>query len=297
MKKQFATLKKSTKLKKQKQPAKNVFLRKKTQIHKLTKINSRKIILEDKLVSLTGATPDVKQYIIELFGVKKSYFSGVETKALDNVDFKIKHGDFLAIVGPSGSGKTTLLNIVSGLDKVNEGDVFVLGKNLTLLKENHLTLFRRDFVGFIFQQYNLLSNLTAWENVEIGAHLCSKKRRDQISIKEIFDLIGMADQTKKYPWEMSGGQQQRVAIARALAKAPLILFADEPTGALDEAMGRRVLSLMKKINEKYQTTFIIVTHDLEIASICNTIVHVKNGKIEKYETNAHPQTPEDITWQ
>lgn len=250
---------------------------------------------ERKLVALTGFKPDTAKNVIELSGVSKSYFtSDVETKVLNGIDLKIRFGDFVAILGPSGSGKTTLLNIISGLDVADAGDVVVLGYNLSLLKDAQLTKFRRDHIGFIFQQYNLLSNLTAKENVEVGAYLCPKQSRNRYQIKEIFQVIEMLQHMNKYPHQMSGGEQQRVAIARALAKAPTILFGDEPTGALDEKMGRKVLSILKEINRRYHTTFIIVTHDLAIASTCNTIIHVKNGQIEKQEHNPHPVSPANI---
>ncbi|AXK50691.1 ABC transporter ATP-binding protein [Spiroplasma alleghenense] len=255
-----------------------------------------KEILEGKIVSTTGVKPEVDKNVIELVNVRKSYVTGdVETPVLKGVDIKFKKGNFIVILGPSGSGKTTLLNLISGLDKTSEGDVFVLGSNLSLLKDSHLTKFRRDNVGFIFQQYNLLANLTAKENAEVGENLSRNKNKD-MTIEDIFETIGMKEQMNKYPHQMSGGQQQRVSIARALAKNPDILFGDEPTGALDEEMGRKVLEILIQVNQKYKTTVIIVTHNPNIADIANTVVHVRNGLIDDIKQNAKPKKPSEIDW-
>nr|WP_258267089.1 ABC transporter ATP-binding protein [Spiroplasma poulsonii] len=214
---------------------------------------------------------------------------------MKGIDLKLEKGDFIVILGPSGSGKTTLLNIISGLDKVSSGDVFVIGYNLSLLKDVDLTKFRRDNIGFIFQQYNLLTNLTAKENAEVGENLSKNKNKD-MTIKDIFETIGMEEQMNKYPHQMSGGQQQRVSIARALAKNPDILFGDEPTGALDEEMGRKVLEILVDVNKKYRTTVIIVTHNPNIADIANTVIHVRNGLIDQIKKNTHPKKPSEIDW-
>ncbi|ASP27789.1 ABC transporter ATP-binding protein [Spiroplasma corruscae] len=256
---------------------------------------SKKILLGD-IVTTTDNKPDTDKYVIELFGVRKWYQTGdILTPVLRGVDLKIEKGKFIVILGPSGSGKTTLLNTISGLDKSSEGDIFVLGNNLSLLKDSHLTKFRRENVGFIFQQYNLLSNLTAKENAEVGENL-SKRKENKMSLVDIFKTIGMEDQMNKYPHQMSGGQQQRVSIARALAKSPEILFGDEPTGALDEEMGRRVLEILVDIKNKYKTTIIIVTHNPNISEIGDTVIHVKNGLIDDIRNNANPKKPSDIDW-
>ncbi|AGM24605.1 ABC transporter ATP-binding protein [Spiroplasma chrysopicola] len=260
-----------------------------------TKQYSKKI-LKGEIVSTTGATPNTDKYVIELVNVKKAYITGeVETPVLKGIDLSLEKGDFIVILGPSGSGKTTLLNVISGLDKVNSGDVFVLGYNLSLLKDVDLTKFRRDHVGFIFQQYNLLTNLTAKENAEVGENLSKSKEKD-LTIQDIFKTIGMEEQMNKYPHQMSGGQQQRVSIARALAKNPDILFGDEPTGALDEEMGRKVLEILVDVNKKYKTTVIIVTHNPNIADIANTVIHVRNGLIDQIKRNDKPKRPSDIDW-
>lgn len=262
---------------------------------KLTKKYS-KYILKGNIITTTGYQPNINKYIIELYNVKKSYITReIETSVLKGINLKLKKSSFIVIFGPSGSGKTTLLNIISGLDKVTSGDVFVVGYNLSLLKDSDLTKFRRDNVGFIFQQYNLLTNLTAKENAEVGENLSKNKNKD-MSINDIFYTIGMEEQMNKYPYQMSGGQQQRVSIARALAKNPNILFGDEPTGALDEEMGRKVLEILISVNKKYKTTIIIVTHNYNIAYIADTIIYVKNGLIDKIQYNDKPKNPNDINW-
>ncbi|ALA98556.1 ABC transporter ATP-binding protein [Spiroplasma kunkelii CR2-3x] len=262
---------------------------------KQTKLYSKRI-LKGEIISTTNSKLDTSKYVIELVDVKKSYITGeVETPVLKGINLKLEKGDFIVILGPSGSGKTTLLNIISGLDKVSSGDVFVIGYNLSLLKDVDLTKFRRDNVGFIFQQYNLLTNLTAKENAEVGENLSKNKNKD-MTIKDIFETIGMEEQMNKYPHQMSGGQQQRVSIARALAKNPNILFGDEPTGALDEEMGRKVLEILVDVNKKYKTTVIIVTHNSNIADIANTVIHVRNGIIDQIKKNIHPKKPSEIDW-
>lgn len=276
-------------------PAVKEFKQKLKEQKKQTKLYSKRI-LKGEIISTTNSKPDRSKYVIELVNVKKSYITGeVETPVLKGINLKLEKGDFIVILGPSGSGKTTLLNIISGLDKVSNGDVFVIGYNLSLLKDVDLTKFRRDNVGFIFQQYNLLTNLTAKENAEVGENLSKNKNKD-MTIKNIFETIGMEEQMNKYPHQMSGGQQQRVSIARALAKNPDILFGDEPTGALDEEMGRKVLEILVDVNKKYKTTVIIVTHNPNIADIANTVIHVRNGLIDQIKKNTHPKKPSEIDW-
>lgn len=261
----------------------------------LTNKYSKDILNKGHIITTQNYKPNLDKHIIELKNVQKSYITGdLETPVLKGIDIKLDKSDFIVILGPSGSGKTTFLNIISGLDKASQGDVFVLGSNLSLLKNSHMTKFRRRTVGFVFQQYNLLTNLTAKENAEVGENLSSKK--NGMSIDEIFETIGMKDQMHKYPHQMSGGQQQRVSIARALAKNPDILFADEPTGALDEEMGRKVLEILVKVNKEYKTTVIVVTHNPNIAKIANTVIHIKNGIIDNLEHNANPADPQTIEW-
>nr|WP_106078763.1 ATP-binding cassette domain-containing protein [Mesoplasma coleopterae]AVN62722.1 hypothetical protein CG000_00120 [Mesoplasma coleopterae] len=262
----------------------------------LTNKYSKGILSEGTIVTTTNCRPNTLEHIIELKDVKKSYITGdLETPILKGIDVKLDKGDFIVILGPSGSGKTTFLNVISGLDKATEGDVFILGSNLSLLKDSHLTKFRRRNVGFIFQQYNLLTNLTSKENAEVGQNLANKNKQG-MSIEEIFETIGMKEQMNKYPHQMSGGQQQRVSIARALAKNPEILFADEPTGALDEEMGRKVLEILVKVNREQKTTVVVVTHNPNIAKIANTVIHIKNGLIDSLEKNSKPADPKTIEW-
>ncbi|SYV96649.1 ABC transporter, ATP-binding protein, partial [Mycoplasma putrefaciens] len=262
---------------------------------KLTSKYSKDILNKGFVVTTQNHVPNLDKHIIELKNVKKSYITGdLETPVLKGIDIKLDKSDFIVILGPSGSGKTTFLNIISGLDKASEGDVFILGSNLSLLKDSHMTKFRRRTVGFVFQQYNLLTNLTSKENAEVGENLA--KSKGGMTIEEIFETIGMKEQMNKYPHQMSGGQQQRVSIARALAKNPDILFADEPTGALDEEMGRKVLEILVKVNREYKTTIIVVTHNPNIAKIANTVIHIRNGVIDKLERNPNPADPKTIDW-
>ncbi|WP_425381655.1 ABC transporter ATP-binding protein [Spiroplasma endosymbiont of Polydrusus pterygomalis] len=272
-----------------------LFKDKQKEIKKLTKAHSREI-LAGKIISITNNIPNTNTNVIELFDVKKSYLTGdLEYEVLKGVNLKIKLGDFVVILGPSGSGKTTLLNIISGLDKANTGDVFVAGYNLSLLKDSHLTKFRRDNVGFIFQQYNLLTNLTARENAEVGENLAKNKNKN-MTIDDIFKVIELDEHMNKFPSQLSGGQQQRVSIGRALAKNPTILFCDEPTGALDEEMGRKVLEILLDVNHEYKTSIIMVTHNPNFQYVANTVINVKNGKIISIKNNEKPMKPSDINW-
>ncbi len=257
---------------------------------------SKKILKGDVITTTTKEKPNLAKYDIELFNVKKSYISGdLETPVLKGLDLKITKGGFVVILGPSGCGKTTLLNLISGLDKATEGDVCVLGHNLSLMRDVDLTKLRRKYLGFVFQQYNLLTNLTARENAEVGGNLASKKSK-LYTIDEIFETIGMTPQKHKYPHQLSGGEQQRVSIARALAKNPRILFGDEPTGALDEKMGRIVLKILLEINRKYKTTIILVTHNPFIAEIADIVCHVREGRIDEIKYNKERKSPDEIDW-
>ncbi|WP_342262805.1 MULTISPECIES: ABC transporter ATP-binding protein [unclassified Spiroplasma] len=262
---------------------------------KMTKACSKRI-LKGEIISTLGYKPDLKKFIIELHNVEKSYVMGeIEYKVLKGIDLKISCGEFVVILGPSGSGKTTLLNIISGLDKASTGDVFVDGHNLTLLKNRHLTDFRCNYVGFVFQNYNLLDTLSAKENAEVGENLAKNKKR-VMTLEEIFASIGMSAEMDKKPSQLSGGQQQRVSIARAIAKNPSILFCDEPTGALDEEMGRKVLEILLDINKKEKTTIVTVTHNPNIAQLADIVIHVRNGIIDELKVNKDPKKPKDIKW-
>lgn len=227
--------------------------------------------------------------IIDLYNVRKSYLSGqVITEVLKGVSFQIKKGEFAVLFGKSGSGKSTLLNIISGLDRASEGEVVVSDNNLTYYTNSKLTKFRREKISFIFQNYNLLQNLNGYDNVLTGAYL--QKNKDKVlDIDELFKEFEIENIKYKYPSQMSGGQQQRISILRALSKNADIIFADEPTGALDEKTSKIVIKALKYINQKYKTTIIIVSHDPSIAKTCNKIIKLSDGLIESIEINENPE--------
>lgn len=216
----------------------------------------------------------------------------VPTTALEHISFALKKGEILIILGPSGSGKTTLLNVLSGLDTVDSGHVFFQGKDIARWNDRKLTRFRKQNVGFIFQTYNLLEHLNVYENILVGAQLGGNRN----SIESIMETIGLTTHKGKYMHELSGGEQQRVSIARALAKQPLLMFCDEPTGALDEKTGKDVLESLVEANEKYHTTMVIVTHNPGIAYIGDRVVHVNSGKIASIEENKQRMNPKEIPW-
>ena len=233
--------------------------------------------------------------VLKLKNVSKKYKYGDQVvKALDNVNLDIKSGEIIVILGPSGAGKTTLLNVLSGLDRPTDGSIIFEGKDIAKYSEAKITKFRKDNLGFIFQTYNLLENLNVYENVLVGASL--GKNRDKKHINKIIDVVGLKNHTKKYMHELSGGEQQRVSIARAIVKNPKIMFADEPTGALDEKTGKKVLETLVRINEKLKTTMIIVTHNPGIAKIGDRVLHVNSGKIDNIIVNDKRAKPSDIPW-
>ncbi|WP_051619133.1 ABC transporter ATP-binding protein [[Mycoplasma] collis] len=226
--------------------------------------------------------------IIDIQNVYKSYLSGsVVTQVLKGINFTIKKGEFAVLFGKSGSGKSTLLNIISGLDRASDGEVIVANNNLTYYSNAKLTKFRREKVSFIFQSYNLLQNLTGYDNVLTGAYL-QKDKNKILNIKNLFKEFEIDEIKYKYPSQMSGGQQQRISILRALAKNADIIFADEPTGALDEKTSKIVIRQLKYINKKYKTTIIMVSHDPSIAKMCDKVIKLSDGKIEKIEINENP---------
>ena len=226
--------------------------------------------------------------MIQLENVYKSYG---QTKVLKGIDLQIQDQDDVVILGPSGSGKSTLLNVLSGLEKVDEGHILIQGQDLSLLTDAQLTAFRREKIVFIFQQYYLLPNLTVRQNVKMGADLANNH-----DFLQIIEDLGLGDKLDKYPSELSGGEQQRVSIARALAKKPEILFLDEPTGALDEETGHKILDYIWKLKEKLDFTLIMVTHNQNIADMARTIIRVNSGKITEVVTNDQPQTAYEIGW-
>ena len=226
--------------------------------------------------------------MIELKGVRKSYGAN---EVLKGIDLRIEKQDYLVILGASGSGKSTLLNILSGLEKTDQGEVLYDGTNIASLSESQLTKFRKDNIAFIFQQYYLLQELTVEQNVKMGAHFA--KNQDYLPIIE---AMGLKEKLHQYPSELSGGEQQRVAIARALAKKPKVLFLDEPTGALDEATGRQILSYIAQMKKELGFTLVMVTHNEHIAQLANTVVRVNSGQIQDIVVNEEPKSVEEIGW-
>ena len=226
--------------------------------------------------------------MIELKGVRKYYGAN---EVLKGIDLRIEEQDYLVILGASGSGKSTLLNILSGLEKPDQGEVLYDGENIASLSESQLTKFRKEKVAFIFQQYYLLQELTVEQNVKMGAHLA--KNQDYLPIIE---AMGLKEKIHQYPSELSGGEQQRVAIARALAKKPKVLFLDEPTGALDEATGRQILSYIAQMKKELGFTLVMVTHNEHIAQLANTVVRVNSGQIQDIVVNEEPKSVEEIGW-
>jgi len=226
-------------------------------------------------------------------GLKKIYKSGeVETPALNGVNLDIEEGELIVALGPSGSGKTTLLNIFGGLDTATEGQLLWDGKDISKYSQQELTLFRRDNVGFIFQSYNLLPNLTVRENVESGARLS----KNPLDINKIINTVGLSDKKDKFPYQLSGGEQQRVSIARAIAKNPKILFCDEPTGALDEKNSKIVLSMLQKINKSTDTTIFMITHNLGIADMAHRVLKMNDGRIVETKMNSSIIDAAEIRW-
>lgn len=230
--------------------------------------------------------------MIEAKEIKKNYGSSeIKTEVLKGIDLQIADGDFIVILGASGSGKSTLLNCLSGLERVDNGSIKYDGVDITKLSDKALTKFRKYNIGFIFQQYYLLPNMTVEKNIRMGADLAENN-----NYKEIIKAVGLEEKIKKYPSELSGGEQQRVSVARALAKKPKVLFLDEPTGALDEMTGRQVLDYICKLHKEYGFTVIMVTHNSNIADIANTVIKMNSGKIEEIITNKTQKTAYEIGW-
>ncbi len=235
-------------------------------------------------------------HIIDIRNVRKYYVNGTNAEyILKKLNIRIKTGEIFVILGASGSGKTTLLNIISGLIDASSGDVIVQNKNLFIMNEKNKIKFRADNVSFVFQSYNLIPSLTVEENIKVGASL-RPKNTEKISIKEIMKLLDLTDQKNKYPFQLSGGQNQRVSIGRALSKNPKILFADEPTGALDEERGKEALKFLVDINEKYGTTIIMVTHNPNFKWIGDTTLKIHDGEVESLTHNKKRVAPRNIKW-
>ncbi|MEE0015035.1 MAG: ABC transporter ATP-binding protein [Bacilli bacterium] len=230
---------------------------------------------------------------IELKNISKTYQAGeVEIKALNNVSFEIEKGELVCILGPSGAGKTTCLNILGGMDNATSGKLIVDGREITKLKGRHMITYRRNDIGFVFQFYNLVQNLTAKENVELAVQLC----KDHLNPTTILKKVGLGNRLDNFPSQLSGGEQQRVAIARAIAKNPKLLLCDEPTGALDYKTGKQILKLLEDTCRKEQMTVIIITHNGAIAPMADKIIKFKNGGVQEVIKNEKPTPIEEIEW-
>ena len=212
--------------------------------------------------------------------------------AADHVTFGIEKGEFCVVLGPSGAGKTTVLNLLGGMDKATSGTIMVGDKNITGMRSPELTEYRRLDVGFVFQFYNLMPNLTALENVELAQQVCPKA----LDPREVLRQVGLQDRMNNFPAQLSGGEQQRVSIARALCKNPALLLCDEPTGALDSKTGEQVLELLTRVSREFSTTVVIITHNASIAPLGNRVIRIRNGSVQETQVNAHPAQVEDISW-
>ena len=230
---------------------------------------------------------------VTLRNVKKIYQMGeVQIMAAAGIDFEIQRGEFAVVVGPSGAGKTTVLNILGGMDTATEGEVLVDGEDIAKFSQKQLTAYRRDDIGFVFQFYNLVPNLTALENVELALQIC----KDPMDAQTVMEEVGLGDRADNFPAQLSGGEQQRVSIARALAKNPKLLLCDEPTGALDYNTGKSILKLLQDTCREKGMTVILITHNWAIAPMADRVIHIKNGKVEKIIENEHPVPVETIEW-
>ena len=244
------------------------------------------------VISSKGGS-DILSHYISVKNVKKIYRSGeVSIEAVSGMDFDIEKGEFVVIVGPSGAGKTTILNLLGGMDSVTEGSITVDGKEISNFNKHQLTAFRRKDIGFVFQFYNLVQNLTALENVELAAQLSE----DPLDPKTVLERVGLGDRMSNFPAQLSGGEQQRVAIARALAKNPKLLLCDEPTGALDYQTGKAILQLLQDTCRKEGMTVIVITHNQALAPMADKVIKIKNGRAVSVKTNSAPEPVEIIEW-
>lgn len=230
---------------------------------------------------------------VECVDVRKVYKMGeIEIKAVDGISFSIEKGEFVVIVGPSGAGKTTVLNILGGMDTATSGQVIVDGMDIAGLKGRALTKYRREDIGFVFQFYNLIQNLTALENVELSLQIC----RNHLDAETVLDEVGLAGRKNNFPSQLSGGEQQRVSIARALAKNPKLLLCDEPTGALDYQTGKAVLKLLQDTCREKKMTVIVITHNSALTPMADRVIEIKNGQVGRIRTNEQPMPIEEIEW-
>jgi len=230
---------------------------------------------------------------IEIKDVTKKYKVGdVEVLANNGITFEIEKGEFVAILGPSGAGKSTLLNILGGMDACDEGTILIDGVNIENYNQNELTKYRRHDVGFVFQFYNLVQNLTAKENVELATQIC----QDALDVDNTLDLVGLSHRKDNFPSQLSGGEQQRVSIARAIAKNPKLLLCDEPTGALDYKTGKQILKTLHDTCKNTESTVVLITHNSAIADMADRIIHVNDAKVKDVIINKHPKKIEEIEW-
>ncbi len=230
---------------------------------------------------------------VKLENITKIYHMGeVEIRAVDGIDFSIQKGEFVVIVGPSGAGKTTVLNILGGMDTATSGKITVDGQDITKYSERKLTGYRRDDIGFVFQFYNLIPNLTALENVEMALQIC----KNPLDARAVLKEVGLEDRMDNFPAQLSGGEQQRVSIARALAKNPKLLLCDEPTGALDYNTGKAILKILQDMCREKGMTVIVITHNSALAPMADRLIKIKNGKVSSMKVNESPVSIDEIEW-
>ena len=230
--------------------------------------------------------------MIRIENLRKFYGTGESrNEVLRGISLNIKNGDFMVILGASGSGKSTFLNVISGLEPADAGNIFYNDRNISTMSDSEITNFRKNTIGYVFQQYFLLPNLNVDKNVKMGADLANNT-----DYRKLIEAVGLKDKAKKYPHELSGGEQQRVSIARALAKKPEVLFLDEPTGALDETTGRMVLDLITRLQKELGFTMVMVTHNQNIADMANTVISMNSGRIITEYNNSDPKSAYEIAW-
>ena len=231
--------------------------------------------------------------VLTLKNVKKEYYVGeITIPAVEDVSFELNEGEFVVILGASGAGKTTLLNLLGGMDRATSGEIVIDDKNITKFNKKELANYRRNDVGFVFQFYNLMPNLTALENVEIAVEICD----NHLDPKTVLEEVGLANRLNNFPAELSGGEQQRVSIARAIAKNPKLILCDEPTGALDYVTGKKILQLLKDLSKKDNKLIIVVTHNAALKAMADKVIKIKSGKVESIEENKNPMPVEVIEW-
>lgn len=225
--------------------------------------------------------------------IKKSFGQGEsKVEVLKGIDLAVEQGEFCVLLGPSGSGKSTLLNIIGGIDRADDGEIVIHGERMADMKEKRLTIYRRKHLGYVFQMYNLIPNLTVRENIEVGAYLSDKP----LDVDEMLHTLGLYEHRNKLPNQLSGGQQQRTAIGRAIVKNPDILLCDEPTGALDSRTGVQILKLLADFNRAYQKAVVLITHNQKIAQIAHRVFYFKDGCLERIGQNESPLRPEEVDW-